>query len=169
MTTLRTHFTFRVDTWTSDGESIVEHVAGVEDYQVALATYRAACERWPGTPVTLRQGSRVIEDSRHALGVGYRCSPLPIGPLLRKHARCLIVTLFPLLSGECKPMSLDNSPEPLWLPRKVPKRVPENPVLLLFGRGSRFGEPPTDPSINSMRGDMPAARYQQVERCCNTG
>jgi hypothetical protein len=28
-----------------DGESIVEHVAGVEDYQVALATYRAACQR----------------------------------------------------------------------------------------------------------------------------
>ena len=28
MTTLRTHFTFRVDTWTPDGESIVEHVAG---------------------------------------------------------------------------------------------------------------------------------------------
>src|SRR5262249_57777285 len=46
----RTHFTFRVDTWTPDGESIVEHVAGVEDYQVALATYRAACERCPGTP-----------------------------------------------------------------------------------------------------------------------
>jgi hypothetical protein len=23
----RTHFTFRVDTWTPDGESIVEHVA----------------------------------------------------------------------------------------------------------------------------------------------
>ena len=52
--------------WTPDGESIVEHVAGVEDYQVALATYRAACERWPGTPITLRQGARVIEDSRRA-------------------------------------------------------------------------------------------------------
>ena len=64
MTTLRTHFTFRVDTWTPDGESIVEHVAGVEDYQVALATYRAACQRWPGIPITLRQGARVIEDSR---------------------------------------------------------------------------------------------------------
>jgi hypothetical protein len=64
MSTLRTHFTFRVDTWTPDGESIVEHVAGVEDYQVALATFRAACERWPGTPITLRQGARVIEDSR---------------------------------------------------------------------------------------------------------
>jgi hypothetical protein len=61
---MRTHFTFRVDTWTSDGESIVEHVAGVEDYQLALATYRAACERWPGTSITLRQGARVIEDSR---------------------------------------------------------------------------------------------------------
>jgi len=24
----------------------------------------AACERWPGTPITLRRGARVIEDSR---------------------------------------------------------------------------------------------------------
>jgi hypothetical protein len=64
MTTLRTHFTFRVDTGTPDAESIIEHVAGVEDYQVALATYRAACERWPGTPITLRQGARVIKDSQ---------------------------------------------------------------------------------------------------------
>jgi len=50
--------------WTADGESIVEHVAGVEDYQVALATYRAACVRWPCDPIALRQGARVIEDSR---------------------------------------------------------------------------------------------------------
>jgi hypothetical protein len=64
MTITRTHFTFRVDTWTPDGESIVEHFAGIEDYQVALVTYRAACERWPDTPITLRQGDRVIEDSR---------------------------------------------------------------------------------------------------------
>jgi hypothetical protein len=28
--TYRTHFTFRVDTWTPDGESIVEHIAGVD-------------------------------------------------------------------------------------------------------------------------------------------
>jgi len=34
MTTTRTHFTFRIDTWTPDGDSIVEHIAGVEDYQV---------------------------------------------------------------------------------------------------------------------------------------
>jgi len=54
----RTHFSFRIDTWTPDGESVVEHVAGVKDYQIALATYRAACERWPGVPITLRQGAR---------------------------------------------------------------------------------------------------------------
>ena len=41
MTTTRTHFTFRIDLWIADGESLVEHVAGIEDYQVALATYRA--------------------------------------------------------------------------------------------------------------------------------
>jgi len=35
MTTLRTHFTFRVDTWTPDGESIVEHVAGGRAIEVA--------------------------------------------------------------------------------------------------------------------------------------
>jgi len=38
MSTMRTDLTFRVDTWTPDGESIVEHVAGIEDYQVALTT-----------------------------------------------------------------------------------------------------------------------------------
>ena len=60
----RTHFMFRIDTWTAAGESIVEQVAGVEDYELAMATYRAAIERWPNTPITLRQGTRVIEDSR---------------------------------------------------------------------------------------------------------
>ena len=30
----------------------------------SLATFLAACQRWPGTPITLRQGARVIEDSR---------------------------------------------------------------------------------------------------------
>jgi hypothetical protein len=66
MSTFRTHFSFRIDTWTPDGESVVEHVAGVEDYQVALATFLAACQRWPGIPITLRQGARVN---------GYRASP----------------------------------------------------------------------------------------------
>jgi hypothetical protein len=45
-----------------DGENVVEHLAGVEDFEVALATYRAACQRWPNAAITLRQGARVIED-----------------------------------------------------------------------------------------------------------
>jgi hypothetical protein len=47
------------------GDNIVEPLAGVEDYDLAMATYRAAIKRWPNTPITLRQGARVIEDSRH--------------------------------------------------------------------------------------------------------
>ena len=57
----RTDFLYRVDMWTIDGEKVIEHLAGIEDFQVAMATYRAACERWPGTAITLRQGARVIE------------------------------------------------------------------------------------------------------------
>jgi late competence protein required for DNA uptake (superfamily II DNA/RNA helicase) len=30
---------------------------------VALATYLAACQHWPGVAITLQQGARVIEDS----------------------------------------------------------------------------------------------------------
>ena len=60
----RTHFAYRIDLWDPDGENVIEHLAGVEDPQVAMATYVAACQRWPRAPITLRQGSRVIEDSR---------------------------------------------------------------------------------------------------------
>ena len=30
-------FAFRIDRWTDDGERIVEHVAGAEDFQTASA------------------------------------------------------------------------------------------------------------------------------------
>ena len=64
MAVTRTHFTYRIDLWDCTGENIVEHIGGVEDYQLALAAYRLAVERWPGGAITLRQGARVIEDSR---------------------------------------------------------------------------------------------------------
>jgi hypothetical protein len=35
-----------------------------EDLMVAMAAYEAACRQWPGETITLRQGTRVIEDSR---------------------------------------------------------------------------------------------------------
>jgi hypothetical protein len=59
----RTHFLYRIDMWTIDGEDIIEHLAGVEHFQVVMATYRAGCECWPDTAITLRQGARVIEDT----------------------------------------------------------------------------------------------------------
>jgi hypothetical protein len=52
--------TFRVDRWTPDGSTMEEYVAGISDYQVAMAAFRAAVERWPKASVTLRQGCRVV-------------------------------------------------------------------------------------------------------------
>jgi hypothetical protein len=59
----RTHFTFRIDKLDVNGE-VFEHVAGLEDFELAVATYEAACKRWPGDPIMLRQGARVVKDSR---------------------------------------------------------------------------------------------------------
>ena len=52
------YFAFRVDIWDDTGDSIVEHVAGVDDFEVAEATYRAAVARWPRARITLRQGAQ---------------------------------------------------------------------------------------------------------------
>ena len=62
--TTRTQFAYRIDVWTDDGNNILEHLAGLENLNVARAAYRAACERWPNARITLRQGGRVVEDSR---------------------------------------------------------------------------------------------------------
>jgi hypothetical protein len=52
-----------VDIWDETGNSIVEHVAGVDDFTVAEATYWAAVARWPAARITLRQGARVLHES----------------------------------------------------------------------------------------------------------
>ena len=62
--TTRAHFAFRIDRWDQLGENILDHVAGIEDFQIAQATFEAACKRWPSETNTLGQGARVIEDSR---------------------------------------------------------------------------------------------------------
>jgi hypothetical protein len=56
----RTHFAFRIDMWDASSENLVEHIAGVEDYQVAQATYRTAVERRPGAAITLRLSRHVV-------------------------------------------------------------------------------------------------------------
>ena len=45
-----------------DGE-IADHLAGVEDFMLARATYDAAVKRWPKERIRLRQETRIVEDS----------------------------------------------------------------------------------------------------------
>jgi hypothetical protein len=54
---------FKVRHYQDDtGGSIIDHVAGVDDFEVAEATYRAALARWPGARITLRhRADEVIE------------------------------------------------------------------------------------------------------------
>jgi len=44
----RTHFAFRIDKLDANGE-VFEHVAGLEDFELAEATYQAALKRWPAS------------------------------------------------------------------------------------------------------------------------
>jgi hypothetical protein len=56
----RTYFAFRIDVWHDAGDSIFEHIVGSEDFEVAVAAYFAACQRWPKAKITLRQGARIV-------------------------------------------------------------------------------------------------------------
>jgi hypothetical protein len=56
-----TRFPYRIERWEKDA---VHHVAGVEDFLLAMATYQAACRRWPDARITLRKGGQLIADSR---------------------------------------------------------------------------------------------------------
>ena len=54
-----------IDRWDDvTGENLVEQIAAVGDYLVALETYRAAAvKRWPNAKITLRNRARIIERS----------------------------------------------------------------------------------------------------------
>jgi hypothetical protein len=41
------YFKRRIDMWDGEGANIIEHLASVEDFEVPMATYHAACLRWP--------------------------------------------------------------------------------------------------------------------------
>ena len=59
----RTHFAHRIDMLDAAGE-IQEHLTGVEDYELAASVWLAAVKRWPRDIIILRQGARVMRDSR---------------------------------------------------------------------------------------------------------
>jgi hypothetical protein len=57
-------YTHTVDRWDeATGETLIERIAGVSDYLVAVETYRAAVRRWPNAKITLRNRALVIEQS----------------------------------------------------------------------------------------------------------
>jgi hypothetical protein len=60
----RKRFSHRIDMWDDNGENVLEHLAGIEDFDFAMATYLAACLRWLGAAITIRQCAQIIEDSR---------------------------------------------------------------------------------------------------------
>ena len=45
------------------GDDTRDSIAGVDDFEVAEATYRAAVARWPTARITLRQCGRVVHES----------------------------------------------------------------------------------------------------------
>ena len=50
-----------IDRWDDSGDNLIEEIAAVGDFMVALATYKAAIERWPKDKITLRNRARLIE------------------------------------------------------------------------------------------------------------
>ena len=50
----RKRFSLESTMWDDDGENVLKHLAGVEDFDIAMAAYRAACLRWPGAAITIR-------------------------------------------------------------------------------------------------------------------
>ena len=59
----RTRFAHQIDRLEAGGK-IQEQLADVEDYILAEAAWREAIARWPGATIILRQGARVVHDSR---------------------------------------------------------------------------------------------------------
>jgi hypothetical protein len=68
-----------IDRWDdATGENLVEQIAAVGDYLVALATYKAAVKRWPKDKITLRNRAR---SHRAELGAGLARRVVPFARL----------------------------------------------------------------------------------------
>jgi hypothetical protein len=62
-----TYHKHSIDRWDdATGQNLYDHIAGVNDFFVARATFDAAIKRWPGAKITLRSGARIIEKTRPA-------------------------------------------------------------------------------------------------------
>jgi hypothetical protein len=51
---------FTVELWSENFERLEETVARAADFLTAKAAYDALVKRWPGEPIMVRQGARVV-------------------------------------------------------------------------------------------------------------
>lgn len=56
------HNVFMID----EAGDVVEHLGATEDYLLAAELYEVALKRWPMARIQLRQGARIIYDSRRS-------------------------------------------------------------------------------------------------------
>jgi hypothetical protein len=59
----KTHLACASTSGTTRAATSFEHVAGVDDFEMAEATYRAAVARWPEARITVRQRARIVHES----------------------------------------------------------------------------------------------------------
>jgi len=58
------HFAFTIDIWDDVGDSIIKHVASIDNFEAARAAYvEEVVKQWPAARIMLRQGARVVKDT----------------------------------------------------------------------------------------------------------
>jgi hypothetical protein len=65
MTKIRTHLKHNIF-MLDEADEILEHLGGAEDYLLAAQLYELALKRWPMARIQMRQGARVVYDSRRS-------------------------------------------------------------------------------------------------------
>jgi hypothetical protein len=63
VTKLRSHFKHNIFLLDEAGE-LLEHLGGTEDYLLAAELYEAALKRWPEGRIQMREGARIVYDSK---------------------------------------------------------------------------------------------------------
>jgi len=56
-------FAFTIDIWDDVADSIIKHVASIDNFESACAAYVEVVKRWPAARIMLRQGARVVKDT----------------------------------------------------------------------------------------------------------
>jgi len=57
------HFAFTIDIWDDVGDSIIKHLASIDNFEGACACYEEVVKQWPAARIMLRQGARVVRDT----------------------------------------------------------------------------------------------------------